>query len=58
MKPTIRTLTSLALVASTISFSSLAAVSDCKEAKGNLSVVNNGNRHNQRDDYTGRRQNR
>ena len=47
MKPTIRTLAWLALVALTISFSSLgqsaAAVSDCKKAQGNLSVVNNGN---------------
>ena len=47
MKLRIRTLTTFALVALTIGLSSLApsaaAVSDCKEANGNLSVVNNGN---------------
>ena len=47
MKLTFRTLTTFALVALIIGLFPLAqsasAVSDCKQAKGNLSVVNNGN---------------
>lgn len=47
MKLTFRTLATFALVALTIGLFPLAqsasAVSDCKQAKGNLSVVNNGN---------------
>ena len=47
MRLRIRTLTTFALVALTIGLFSLAqsasAVSDCKRANGNLSVVNNGN---------------
>ncbi len=46
MKLKIRILATLALVALTIGLFPLAqsasAVSDCKQAKGNLSVVNNG----------------